>query len=59
MNMIAEASISPKGSVNAYGGVGICFGPLCAELRLNGYIMDVTFPTVAEVEFSKFPLDVG
>ena len=59
MNMVAEASVVPKGGVMVYGGLSFCLGPFCAELHLEGYIMNVKFPTTAEVMFSKFPLDVG
>ena len=32
MSMVAEASVVPYAGVHAYGGLGICFGPFCAEL---------------------------
>lgn len=59
MNMVAEATLLPYAGVHLYGGLGICFGPFCAELHLTGYILNLKIPTTAEVEFSKFPLDVG
>ena len=57
--MVATASVIPKGGLSAFGGVGLCLGPLCIELQLTGQILNVQFPTTAEVGFSKFPLDVG
>ena len=57
--MVATASVIPKGGLTAFGSAGLCLGPLCIELNLVGQIMNVQFPTTAEVGFSKFPLDVG
>ena len=59
MSMVAEASVVPYAGVHAYGGLGICFGPFCAELHLTGYIMNLKMPTSAEIGFSRFPLTVG
>ena len=57
--MLAEPFVTPKGGLHVYGSLRICFGPLCAEIRLTGFIMTMSFPTKAEVAFSKFPLEVG
>ena len=57
--MVASASVIPSGGLTAFGSAGLCLGPLCIELNLVGQIMNVQFPTTAEVGFSKFPLDVG
>ena len=59
MNMLGEPFVTPKGGVQAYATLRMCFGPFCAELRLTGSIMAMKFPTTAEVSFSKFPLEVG
>jgi len=59
LDMKAFAGITPYGGIHAWGSLGVCFGPLCGSLRLEGYIMDLRFPSTAEIGFKKFPLDVG
>jgi hypothetical protein len=58
LEMKAFASIAPYGGIYAWGSLGLCWGTLCGTLRLDGYIMDLRFPSTAEICFSKFPLDV-
>ena len=57
--MKAFAGATPYGGAHAWGSISLCFGPLCGSLRLDGYVMELRFPTTAEVAFNKFPLDVG
>lgn len=54
----AGATVTPYGGLTCYGEVGIGF-ILYGKLRLEGTIMDLKFPTRAEIGFSKFPLDVA
>ena len=55
--MEAGAVLTPYAGLTCYGSVSVGF-LLYAELKLEGDIMDLRFPTMAEIAFSKFPLDV-
>lgn len=57
MDMKAYAGCEPYGGVSVWGELGIGL-LLYGKLRLEGNIMDMGFPTTAEIEFKKFPLDV-
>ncbi|VDI67222.1 Hypothetical predicted protein [Mytilus galloprovincialis] len=59
LEMKGIAEVVPYAGVMAYAEVGLGIGPLFGKLRVEGQIMDMKFPTRAEVTFSKFPLDVG
>ncbi|KAL5014713.1 hypothetical protein ScPMuIL_008983 [Solemya velum] len=52
------AGIVPYGGLRCYGELGVG-AILYGKLRLEGQILDLRFPTLAEITFSKFPLDVG
>jgi hypothetical protein len=54
----AGLTVEPFGGLTCWGGVSVGF-ILYAELRLEGRILDLRFPTLAEIGFSKFPLDVS
>ncbi|XP_053400990.1 uncharacterized protein LOC123541000 [Mercenaria mercenaria] len=54
----AGATVVPYGGLTCYGEMGIGF-VMYGKLRLEGQIMDLRFPTRAEIGFSKFPLDVA
>ena len=58
LEMKAICGVEPYGGVTVYGELGIGFA-LYGKLRLEGRIMDLRFPTTAEISFNKFPLDVG
>ena len=58
LEMNASAGITPYGGIYAWGSMEIFLGTLYGTLRLEGYIMDLRFPSTAEIGFSKFPLDV-
>ncbi|XP_062596534.1 uncharacterized protein LOC134257978, partial [Saccostrea cucullata] len=58
LEMKGYVTIVPNGGVSAYGFVSVGF-ILYGELRLTGQIMEVGFPTTAEITFNKFPLDVN
>jgi hypothetical protein len=55
--MTAGATVVPYGGLTCWGEVGVGY-LLYAKLRLEGDIVDLRFPTYAEIGFSKFPLDV-
>ena len=55
--MRAGANVVPYGGLTCYGEVGVGF-ILYGKLRLEGDIMELSFPTAAEIAFNKFPLDV-
>ncbi|KAL5015119.1 hypothetical protein ScPMuIL_009389 [Solemya velum] len=58
LNMQGNAGVVPYGGLTCYGELGVG-AVLYGKLRLEGKILDLRFPTVAEITFSKFPLDVG
>ncbi|VDH98959.1 Hypothetical predicted protein [Mytilus galloprovincialis] len=58
LEMKAQCIVEPYAGVTVYGELGIGF-LLYGKLRLEGRIMDLRFPTTAEITFNKFPLDVG
>lgn len=53
----ASAVARPYGGLRIQGDASIG-AALYARLRFVGHIMQLSFPTRAEIEFSKFPLDV-
>lgn len=57
MEMKAIVKVEPYGGLIVWGELGIGYA-LYGKLRLVGMIMDIGFPTTAEVTFNKFPLDV-
>ncbi|KAK3612527.1 hypothetical protein CHS0354_024500 [Potamilus streckersoni] len=58
MSMKGEANVVPYGGLKAWGEIGVGF-LLYGKLQLIGHIMDTRFPTIADIIFSKFPLNVG
>ena len=58
LEMKGNVGVEPYAGVTVYGELGIGF-LLYGKLRLEGRIMDLRFPTTAEILFNKFPLDVG
>lgn len=56
--MTAGATVVPYGGLTTYAEVGVGF-IIYGKLRLEGDLMDLKFPTAAEIGFSKFPLDVA
>ena len=58
LEMKAFVGITPYGGIYAWGSMEIFLGNLYGRLKLEGYIMDLRFPSTAEIGFSKFPLDV-
>ncbi|KAK3101942.1 hypothetical protein FSP39_007535 [Pinctada imbricata] len=57
LEMKAIVEVTPYGGLLVYGELGIGL-LLYGKLRLEGEIMDLRFPTTAEITFNKFPLDV-
>ncbi|XP_038062441.1 uncharacterized protein LOC119732930 [Patiria miniata] len=58
VSMKAQAGITPMVGAYAQAGVSVGF-ILYGELQLIADMLHTSFPTVAEILFSKFPLDVG
>lgn len=58
MEMTGNAKVDPYGSVMVSGqlSVGNFFH---GSLKLEGSMIDVHFPSTAELSFNKFPLEVG
>lgn len=56
--MTGNAKVDPYGSVMVSGqlSVGNFFH---GSLKLEGSMIDVHFPSTAELNFNKFPLEVG
>lgn len=55
--MTATADIVPYAGLVMYGELAVG-NVLFAKLRLEGDIMELSFPTVAEMTFHKFPMDI-
>ena len=50
--------VTPYIGIRVWGELAVG-AVLYGKLRLEGDIMEVRFPTEAEIGFSKFPFDVG
>ena len=57
MDKAATCGVEPYGGLTIWGELGVGFA-LYGKLRLEGHLMDLGFPTTAEIGFKKFPLDV-
>ena len=57
LDMKCIVNVTPFGGLTVWGELGIGL-LLYGKLRLVGDIMDLRFPTTAEITFKKFPLDV-
>lgn len=58
-SMTVFTEVEPYAGLTVKGSVNLCILTLCGSLRLEGMIMDLRFPTGAEITFNKFPIDVG
>ncbi|KAK6192291.1 hypothetical protein SNE40_003784 [Patella caerulea] len=58
MKMSVYGEAVPYGGLMTTGEISLGF-IIYASLRLEGYILTTSFPTRAEIGFSKFPLDIG
>ncbi|KAI0212798.1 hypothetical protein LSAT2_002240, partial [Lamellibrachia satsuma] len=58
MTMKATAKVVPRIGSSVWGSVGVSILVLRAELRLTGYLLTTSFPTIVTIEFKKFPLEV-
>lgn len=56
--MTAMSGIQPFGGAVVFGELQVGYA-MSAVLKLEGQILELKFPTVAEIAFNKFPLDVG
>ncbi|XP_035696857.1 uncharacterized protein LOC118430254 [Branchiostoma floridae] len=59
MKMTAYGQVTPQVGATVYASLGISLLILSAELQLKGYVLTTDFPTRAEIQFSKFPLNIG
>lgn len=57
--MIAYTEVEPYAGLTVWGEFGLGFLVIFGKLRLEGMIMELRFPSRAEIAFNKFPLDVG
>ena len=48
----------PRIGSGVWGSLSASILVFAVELKLTGYVLTTAFPTKAEVEFNKFPLDV-
>ena len=55
---LLQALVKPQIGSSAFGELGVTLWAFRAGLRLTAYILTVSFPTKADIYFSKFPLDV-
>ena len=58
MLIFLQGGITPTVGCYVRASVSIGF-ILYGELELSADVLHTSFPTVAEITFSKFPLDVG
>ncbi|XP_066289112.1 uncharacterized protein [Branchiostoma lanceolatum] len=59
MKMKAYGQVTPQVGAVVTASLGINLLLLMAELQLKGHVLTTDFPTRAEIEFTKFPLNVG
>ncbi|XP_041378093.1 uncharacterized protein LOC121390363 [Gigantopelta aegis] len=58
LSMQVTSVLRPFSNVKVFGSVGLGILNIYGKLILRGYIMEVAFPSTAEIVFSKFPLDI-
>lgn len=58
MDMTGNAKVNPYGSVMVSGQLSVG-NFLHGTLKLEGSMIDVHFPSTAELSFNKFPLEAG
>ncbi|XP_078658229.1 uncharacterized protein LOC144903712 [Branchiostoma floridae x Branchiostoma belcheri] len=59
LSMKAAVRVTPTVGAQVWGSLGIWLGLFEGKLQMRGYIMTTSFPCTAELQFTKFPLDVG
>ena len=59
LSMKAYGTVIPKVGGGVHGTVGLCITVFCGSLRLYGNLINLRFPTTAEIAFPKFPLDIS
>lgn len=57
--MTVFTEIEPYAGLTIYGKLQLCIFGFCGQLQLTGKIMELRFPSKAEVSFNKFPINVG
>ena len=58
LSMQVTGVLRPFSNVRVFGSMGLGVLNVFGKLRLSGFLMEVSFPSTAEIVFSKFPLDV-
>lgn len=58
-SMTVFTEVEPYAGLTVSGEVGLCVLVICGQLQVRGMIMELRFPTRAEISFNKFPIDVG
>lgn len=56
--MKASSGIEPFGAAYVYGQMEVGYA-VSGLLKLEGKILELQFPSKTEINFNKFPLDVG
>ncbi|XP_046360096.2 uncharacterized protein LOC124137716 [Haliotis rufescens] len=59
LGMTVFGEVVPYGTVSVYGELGIGFLIWFGKLRFDGRLMNIAFPSRAEIGFYKFPLDLS
>ncbi|XP_078573994.1 uncharacterized protein LOC144860567 isoform X3 [Branchiostoma floridae x Branchiostoma japonicum] len=59
LSMEADVTVTPTVGCQVWGALGIWLGLFEGRLEIRGFIMTTSFPCTAELQFTKFPLDVG
>ncbi|XP_078585864.1 uncharacterized protein LOC144867675 [Branchiostoma floridae x Branchiostoma japonicum] len=59
LSMQADVTVTPTMGCQVWGSLGIWAGLMEAKLQITGFLMTTSFPCTAELQFTKFPLDVG
>lgn len=59
LEMTGAVTVTPSAGLTATAEVGIGIPPFYAKLVLEGTILEVKYPTKAEMAFTMFPLDIG
>ncbi len=54
-----QGTVTPRVGASVNAGASLCLALICGVLELEAGILNLQFPTTAEIGFSKFPLDVG
>ncbi|XP_019624877.1 PREDICTED: uncharacterized protein LOC109470382 isoform X2 [Branchiostoma belcheri] len=59
LSMQADVTVTPSVGCQVWGSLTVWLGLFEGRLQITGYVMTTSFPCKAELQFTKFPLDVG